>query len=831
MDVLPVDFLLPDLCAALSSRNCAVLQAPPGAGKTTRVPLALLDQPWLKGQKIIMLEPRRLAARAAARRMADTLGEPVGRTVGYRVRFDSRVSAGTRIEVVTDGLFLRRLQTDPGLDGVGAILFDEFHERSLDVDLSLALAREMQLLREDLRLVVMSATLDAAPVAALLDNAPVLTSEGRTFPVETRYLPAPVQGRIEEAVARQIRQALEEEQGSILVFLPGQGEIRRVQEMLSGLESPSVIFAPLYGDLSQGEQDRAIAPAPAGVRKVVLATAIAETSLTIEGIRIVIDCGLMRIPQFDPRLGMTRLETVPVSQASADQRRGRAGRLEPGICWRLWTGPQHRLLPRFNSPEIREADLAPLALELACQGIRDPRSLVWLDSPPEASLAVARDLLQQLEALDSTGAVTDHGRRMQGLGLHPRLSHMAVKAAGMGLRDMAADTAAVLAERDVVRSVSRTRPADIHWRLQALAGKDRNLPADLSADRGAVAHARKAADQIRSALKSLPGGKGDLETPEGVLVALAYPDRIALRRGGNTGQFLLANGRGAVLAAEDSLAKEGLLAVASVEGGERESRIYLAAPLARKDLERVFGSLIRAEDTIGWSDRDQAVLSRRQLRLGALVLDDAPLREPDPDRVAAALMEGIRQMGLACLPWDRDSIALRGRMAFLQREEPDTGWPDVSDRFLMETLENWLMPYLAGMSRREHLSRLDMGGILRGMLDWSMGQRLDSHAPSHITVPSGSRVALDYSGDVPVLAVRLQEMFGLAETPRVAGGRMPVLIHLLSPAHRPVQVTRDLAGFWANTYAQVRADLRGRYPRHSWPDDPLQATPTRRIKK
>ncbi|AWK86434.1 ATP-dependent helicase HrpB [Azospirillum thermophilum] len=848
---LPIDPVLPALVEALDGRGVAVLQAPPGAGKTTRVPLALLDRPWLQGRKIIVLEPRRLAARAAARRMAAMLGESVGETVGYRVRLDTRVGPKTRIEVVTDGLFLRQLQEDAELPAVGAVLFDEFHERGIDSDLALALVQEARnALRDDLRLVVMSATLDAAPVAALLADgagpAPMVTSEGRAFPVETRHLDAPPPGsRVEEAVAAAVRRALREESGNALVFLPGTGEIRRVQALLEqDGPGPDVLLAPLYGDLTAEAQDRAIAPSPPGTRKVVLATAIAETSLTIEGIRIVVDSGLMRVPRFDPRSGMTRLVTVKVSQASAEQRRGRAGRLEPGVCYRLWPEATHKALAPFTAPEILDADLAPLALELAVWGVADPASLAWLDPPPAAALAQARELLAELGALDGRGAITLHGRRMAGFGVHPRLAHMMLKGKEMGQGVLACELAALMGERDIVRAQPGFRDADLRLRVDLLRGLEGGgrggVGRGLTLERGGAQQALRQARQWQRQLGVKGEGKGGAKGGDGdtaatgLLVALAYPDRIGQRRpgsgaGGAAAQYRLSGGRGAYFAEHEPLAAEDWLAIADLDGAVRESRIFLAAPLTLAELEETFAEQIRSETVVAWDGREQAVLARRRRMLFALALKDERLNNPPPEQIAGAMLQGIRGMGPACLPWSDELRKWQSRVLFLRRMEGED-WPDVSDAALMDGLEEWLLPFLDGVSRRAHLDRIDLGAALRGRLPWAQQQRLDREAPTHVEVPSGSRVPIDYSGDEPVLAVRLQEMFGLAETPRIAGGKVALLLHLLSPARRPVQVTRDLASFWANAYKAVKADLKGQYPKHYWPDNPLEAEPTARAK-
>ncbi|MDP1839585.1 MAG: ATP-dependent helicase HrpB, partial [Reyranella sp.] len=728
MTDLPVDEALPRLKEALAGRNAAVLVAPPGAGKTTRVPLALLDAPWLDGHRIVMQEPRRLAARAAARRMAATLGEAVGETVGYRVRFDSKVGPRTRIEVVTDGLFLRMLQDDPSLDGIGCVIFDELHERGLETDLSFALVREAQTaLREDLRVVAMSATLDPGPVAERLGGAAVIESAGRMFPVETRHLDREAAGRIEDTVAAAIRRALAEESGSALVFLPGVGEIRRVEERLQGL-GPAIDIAPLYGDLSPADQDRAIAPSSAGRRKVVLATSIAETSLTIEGVRIVIDSGLMRMPRFSPRSGMTRLETVRVSQASADQRRGRAGRLEPGVCYRLWTAEAERGLLPFTPPEILDADLAPLALELAAWGVGDVASLPWLTPPPAASLATARALLADLGAVDDSGAITPHGRAMARLGQHPRLAHLVLKGRELGQGKVAALLVAILGERDFLRLPPGQRDADLRHRVDiALSGK--------------------APRQIAEVARRLTQNQASRETPDiamtGALLALAYPDRIGRRRAGTAGRYLLSGGRGAALPEGDPMANEEFLVVADLDGSTQDSRIFLAAPVTAGEIEELYAERIVAEEIVRWSPRDGAVLARRRRRLGALLLEDKPLSRPDADAVKAAMVDGIRQLGLKALPWSDDLARWRERVAFMRAH--DENWPDLSDTPLLASLEEWLGPFLDGVSRRDHLARVDLAAALKALVPWDRQRDLDRLVPTHIEVPSGSRVAVDYS--------------------------------------------------------------------------------------
>lgn len=826
MHIFPIDSSIPDILEALTARSNLVLSAPPGAGKTTRIPPALLSSSWAEAGRIILLQPRRLAARAAAQRMAELMGEAVGETVGYRVRLDRRVGPKTRIESVTTGLFLRQLQGDPELKGVAAILFDEFHERSLDGDLALALALESQAgLRPDLRLLVMSATLDIAAIGALLPNAASVSSAGRSFPVETRYLgdsSARMPERIEDRVAKAVLQAVDAEAGDALVFLPGLAEIRRAQAALEDRLSGGVaVILPLHGDLPPAEQDLALKPDPRGRRKIVLATSIAETSLTIDGIRLVIDSGQKRLPQFDPTTGMTRLTTGRVSLAAANQRRGRAGRTAPGICYRLWSEASERAFAPYDPPEILSADLAPFALELGAWGSTDPKQLALLDPPPAAPLAQARDLLHRLGALDTRHRATPHGKAMAEIGTHPRLAHMMLRAKDQGRGSLACDLAALLSERDLVKGARDD--ADLRHRLDLLHGEG-------SADRGARERIRRAAEAWRKQLGVALDRNPD-RAAIGAVVALAYPDRLAQRRGG-PGQYRLSNGKGARLAETDPLAREDFLAVAALDGDRREARIFLAAPLTLAEIEADFEAEIETVEAIAWNARSEAVEAKSERRLWSLVLGERALATPSGETVIAAMIEGIRAMGLAALPWTPELESFRRRVAFLRAVEGESGaWPDLGDAALLTDLEHWLAPFLAGITRRAHLSRLDLKSALEATLDWKLKKRLDEAAPTHVTAPSGSRIAIDYSDPAaPVLAVRLQEMFGAVDTPRLGGGRVPVLLHLLSPARRPVQVTRDLASFWKNGYAAVRADLRGQYPKHFWPDDPLQAEPTARAK-
>ena len=798
-----------------------MIQAPPGAGKTTRVPPALLQEPWARGKKLVMLEPRRLAARAAARRMAEELGEAVGETIGYRVRLDTRVGPRTRIEVVTEGVLTRLLQQDPSLSAYAAVLFDEFHERSLQTDLSLALCLEARIaLRPELRLVVMSATLDATPVAKLLGRAPVLTSEGRAHPVMTHYRPLREREAELPQIQRAVEQALQEEEGNVLVFLPGTGEIRRLQQRLAERLPAEVVLAPLYGDLDNAAQDRAIAPPPAGKRKVVLATSLAETSLTIEGIRVVVDSGRMRAPRFDPVSGMSRLETFRVSRASADQRRGRAGRLGPGVCYRLWK--ESETLAPANAPEILAADLAELALELARWGAVDPTALQWLDPPPTAAYAQAQELLQELGALDATGRITGHGSELSALPLHPRLAHMVLKGKALGWGALACELAAILSERDPLRSSGRQSPTDVHARLELL--------------RSASAEAQQKTRLMRAAAADLKRSAGvgirDQDAgEEGVLLAFAYPDRIAQHRAGAAARYLLANGRGALLPEGDSLSTSAWLSVAQLDGEAREARVFMAARLGRSDLERHFGERIHEQESVSWDEAQGAVLARRQRRLDALVLEDVPATSVSPEAVTRALLDAVRQRGLERLPWTPALRNLQARLLFLRRVLGNA-WPDVGDAALLQNLDAWLAPWMPGMSRLSHLATLPLHDALLGLLEYGQRRTLEEFAPSHVTVPRGSSLNVDYTaGEVPVLRVRLQEMFGQADTPRLAGGKVPVMLHLLSPAQRPLQVTQDLRGFWQRTWPEVKKEMKGRYPKHQWPDDPTQTVPSRSGRK
>ncbi|WP_374570817.1 ATP-dependent helicase HrpB [Phenylobacterium sp.] len=810
--MLPIHEILPKLEAALAENRCAVLVAPPGAGKTTVVPLALLQAPWRADGRIIVLEPRRLAARAAAERMAKTLGEPVGETVGFRVRMQSRVSARTRVEVVTEGVFTRMILADPGLSGVAAVVFDEFHERSLDADLGLALAREAQgLLREDLRILVMSATLDGAAVARLLDDAPVVESQGRTYPVDTRYLGRDERLRLEDRVVRAVERGLAEETGSLLVFLPGQGEIRRVEALLrERVRRPEVDIDPLYGALDPRDQDRAIAASPPGRRKVVLATSIAETSLTIEGVRVVIDCGLARVPRFDPASGLTRLATVRVSRAAADQRRGRAGRTEPGVCYRLWDEAETRALPAFADPEILDADLSSLALDLARWGARDPADLAFLDPPPAAAFAEARALLRRLEALDEADVLTAHGERLGEFPLPPRLAHMVIKAAESGQAARAAQIAALVTERGL-----GGRDVDLRHRLE-----------NLTRDRSPRARDARALAERWTRLAGPEGKGGALD--DGLLLAFAYPERIARARGG-AGEFQLVSGRGAFVEPTDALAKARWLAVAELGGGERRDRILLAAPVDEAELLAAFAGQLSYEDRVEETGGGK-LRAKRLARLGRIVVRETVDDNPDPAVITRALLERVRAEGVGALPWGPAAKALRRRIAFL-RDLGETDWPDLSDAALADRLDEWLAPLLDGVRSLAELRPDVLDGAVRTLVPWDRLQRLEAALPSHWTAPTGSRLPIDYAAEGgPRVDVRVQEVFGLSEHPAVAGGKVPLTLALLSPAHRPIQMTKDLPGFWRGSWKDVRAEMRGRYPKHVWPEDPAAAAATTRAK-
>lgn len=837
---LPIDAVLPALREALAQRDEAVLEAPPGAGKTTRVPLALLNEPWLAGQTILMLEPRRLAARAAAERLASELGEKVGETVGYRIRLDSKVGPSTRIEVVTEGILTRRLQDDPALDGVGLVIFDEYHERSLDADLALALSLNGRALFRDeqpLKILLMSATLDGERLSALLDDAPVVRSDGRMFPVTTQWgRPFQAGEFIEPRVVQTVLDALGSQTGSVLVFLPGQAEIRRVNQQLADAlgERRDIVLCPLHGELDLNAQRAAIEPAPQGTRKVVLATNIAETSITIDGVRVVVDAGLARVPRFDPGSGMTRLDTQRISRASATQRAGRAGRLEPGVCYRLWSEAQHDQLAAYGTPEILQADLAGLALQLARWGVA-PAQLVWLDVPPAAAYAQAQDLLGRLGALSrpthEDWNITTHGQAMAEVPAHPRIAHLLLRGHALGLGALACDVAALLGERDILRGAG----ADLHSRLTLLAGTERAA----RGAQGGVQRAKQLARQYRGYLRgSVTGPVVDPDHSRwlGALLALAYPDRVALQRRAGGAEYRLANGRAALFAEADALMKQPWLVVADLGSrqGQREERIYLAAEFDPALFDSVLSEQVTQVDHLEWDEREGVFRAERQRKAGELIISREPLTGLDDSARGHALLALVRRKGLELLPWTPELRQWQARVALLRQldlqKQDSSEWPDVGNEALLATLEHWLLPYLGKVSRLSHFGNLDLPSILHNLLPWPLPQRLDELAPHHLGVPSGSSIRLDYSEHPPILAVRLQELFGLADTPRIANGRQIVKLHLLSPARRPVQVTQDLANFWRSTYAEVKKDLKGRYPKHYWPDDPLVAEATAKVK-
>ena len=817
---LPIDVVLDELARTLAGRNAAVLVAPPGAGKTTRVPLALLDEPWTKGKKIIVLEPRRIAARASAERMAKTIGERVGETVGYRVRFGSKVSRATRIEVVTEGIFTRQILDDPELNGVAAVLFDEFHERSLDADLGLALARDAQTgLREELRILVMSATLDGARVARLLGEAPVIASEGRAFPVETRHLGRKPDAPLERQMADAIALALRADPGSVLAFLPGAAEIRRTQNFLAErIHDASIEIVPLFGALEASVQDRAIQPAPKGQRKVVLATSIAETSLTIEGVRIVVDSGMARVPRYEPDIGLTRLETVRASRAAVDQRRGRAGRTEPGVCYRLWDEPQTASLAAYTQPEILSADLSSLVLDLAQWGVSDPATLAFLDPPPAPAWKEAKSLLLELGALDADGRITTEGKRLRALALPPRLARMIVDSQALGSGEEAAEIAAVLTERGLGGD-----SVDLDVRLDQFR-RDRSQRAG---------SARTLAQRWASQVAASAGKPGEDASPStGVMLAFAFPDRVARNRG--NGSFVLANGRGAAVDQASALARTPYIAVAELTGTAANGRILLAAPITQAEIEIRFADHIETADEISFDRGALALRARRKKTLHAITLSEAPLALQPSAETARVLADGLISVGLDRLPWSKPAKQWRDRVMFLRKAEGETSehsWPDLSDDALAAQRETWLVPALYDKTSLREFSAGELSEALMTLLPWELRARLEREAPTHFEAPTGTALAIDYEAEQgPTIAVRLQELFGLNTHPSIANGKIPLVLELLSPAHRPVQVTRDLPGFWRGSYAAVRSDLRGRYPRHPWPEDPASAMPTRRVK-
>ena len=839
LPTLPIVDALSALRAALTHQRSAVLEAPPGAGKSTVVPLALLEESWVVGRKILMLEPRRLAARAVAERMAATLGQSVGDTVGYRMRLDTRVSRSTRIEVVTEGVLTRMLQQDPSLEDVALVIFDEFHERNLQADLGLALCLDARKTLElDLRVLVMSATLDGAAVASLMDDAPVITSSGKMFPVALQYLGKgfPVLSgeaeSIERLVVLAVQRALRETEGDMLVFLPGAGEIRRVNESLAtseDIKTRRIEIYPLYGDLSAAEQDAALRDDPRAPRRVILATNIAETSLTLPRVRVVIDSGLVRRSVFDPVTGMSRLDTCRISRASAEQRMGRAGRVAPGHCYRLWSEGAHRSLAAHSPAEMMEADLTPLALDLARWGTSDATSLRWLDPPPRAMLDAARDLLTRLGLLDTSLQLTSKGKEVADWPMHPRLALLLLEASDRGEAQLGARLAALLGERDLLRATG-IRDTDVLTRLDVL---DDRAPIGAQVDRGSLMRARKSAAQFERRITAR-----DLSTPApkldaAGLLACAYPDRIGKRRAGTEGRYLLANGRGAAFRGPDRLARSEYLVALDLDDRDREARILMAAALDRDMLEAAAGNRIAHECEVRWSSTEELIIARDVVKLDALVLDEKPLSRVPAEDAVPAMIEGIRAMGLESLPWDVDSRSFCARIELARSRDLPAAktWPSFARESLLQQLEDWLAPWLDGVMRRAHLSRIPLMEALRFRLGPTGSTELDRLMPTHITVPTGSRIRIDYEDDLaPCASMRMQEVFGLASTPRIGAGLIPVTFKLLSPAQRPLQVTSDLASFWRNAYTEVRKDMRGRYPRHYWPEDPLQAEPTKRVR-
>jgi ATP-dependent helicase HrpB len=824
MDSLPIDIVLPELKETFRKHNNVVLSADPGAGKTTRVPLALRDEKWLAEKKVLMLEPRRLAAQRSAAYMARLLEENVGDTVGYRIRGDSKVGKRTLIEVVTEGILTRMLQNDPALPDVGIIIFDEFHERSIHTDLGLALALDVQQhLRPDLHLLVMSATIDVAAVSSLLDNAAIIKSEGRMFPVETIYATRAQEKQIDPLVVSTIHRALRETEGDLLVFLPGQREIRRIESLLREQElPPGTKVHMLFGDAPPQHQQLALAPAAAGTRKIILSTSIAETSLTIDGIRVVIDSGFARGPRFDPRRGMSGLVTTPVSKATADQRRGRAGRQQPGVCYRLWTEQWNTVLTLFPKPEILVADLASFTLELARWGSPEGKGLRFIDPPPAPHLSQARDLLTRLGAVNPEGKLTKHGIAMNDLPVHPRFAHMLLRGKELGSASLACDIAALLDERDLLRG-KHDDDIDLRSRLHVL--KHGGTQFRDSRDR---------VQQQSKRLRELLGVREHSSTEErlGSLVALAYPDRVGKQREKEGLKYQLAGGSGAMLPKESMLSREEYLAIADVDGAGNEVKVFLAAPLTEQDIKEAFSGQLTITEEVGWNMRQEAISAKQVIRFGTIELSHTQI-SPPAEKMISAMIEGIQLLGLNALPWTKEATSFRSRSEWLRAANlAGSDWPDLSDEHLAGSVDEWLSPYLQGITKRSHLERLDMFKIIKAMFSYSQSNQLDKLAPTHLTVPTGSHIPIDYSsGSQPVLAVRLQEMFGQTETPTVGGGKVKVLLHLLSPARRPLAVTQDLPSFWKNAYPDVRKDMRGKYPKHFWPENPLEAEPTRRVKK
>ncbi len=824
---LPIDPLLPELTRILDSHRAVVLQAEPGAGKTTRVPLACLSCEWLGDKKILMLEPRRLAAQSAARYMSKQRGEGVGATIGYRIRGDAKVSKSTRIEVVTEGVLTRLLQEDPSLEGIGAIIFDEFHERGLHADLGLALVLEVQrIFREDLRIIVMSATLDGERVAALLGNAPILTSPGRAFPVEVRYLPE-LHGRyVEERVARAVHLALENNSGDILVFLPGRAEIQRTLTLLEAKRDDSLLILPLSSEQSEQEQQQALSPAPAGIRKVILSTSIAETSLTIEGVQVVIDAGLMRVPRYDPGRGMSTLVTIPVTQASAEQRKGRAGRTSKGVCYRLWASGEHASLARFNTPEILQTDLVPFALELAKWGSPDVSQFSFLDSPPSSVLTEARGILFNLGAINAEGGITAHGSAMHILGVHPRFAHMLLRGKELRLGALACDVAAILEERDLIRG--KNQEIDLYSRWHILHTY-RSSRYDSGVSRALLQRIIDQSERLRKVL----GVSRDSTQGEGLgtLVALAFPERVGVQRTPQGNKYILRSGVGAELPAKSLLTREKFLAVADLDGGGAHARIYLTERISEEEIREIFADEIESISETVWNSAERSVRARVTERLGALVLSER-VHKASEEEVREAMLFGIRQLGIECLPWNDESRNLAARIEWVRKSGLMKGTlAEFSPEALLERISEWLGPFLQNTRTIDALQKIDLVSALASSLTWDEKKEIDRLAPSHFVLPTGTNAPITYAGvENPTLSVRLQEMLGQAETPKIGDGRTALVLELLSPARRPLQVTRDLTSFWKNAYKEVRKEMVGRYPKHYWPENPSDAKPTRRVK-
>lgn len=818
----PVLEIIPALKQALQKNPVVVLQAPPGAGKSTVLPLQLLNEPWLENKKMILLEPRRLAARSVALRMAEELNEEAGATIGYRVRFESVVSKKTRIEVVTEGILTRMIQSDNSLEGVGLVIFDEFHERSLQADLALALCHQLQqVLREDLRILIMSATLDGDKISSLFHQAPVISSTGKQYPVQQHYIPAEKDLHISVAVARAVRKALREQTGDLLVFLPGAGEIQRVKTSLEE-ENISAIVVPLYGDLPFKKQQEAIRPHPQGIRKIVLATSLAETSLTIEGITTVIDSGFSRVPRFDPRSGLTRLETVRVTRDAADQRAGRAGRLGPGVCYRLWSEATHHMLQPSRQPEILEADLASLILELANWGVQQINDLLWISPPPDGAVSQAKELLHQLEALDNNNRITARGKEMLKLPTHPRIAHMLLSPGGDVV--LATDIASILEERD---PLPKEAGADLSLRVEILRKWRRGEY--VSAERNVLERMERLASSWRRILNLKTDNTNPVDAEVGKLIAEAYPERIAQQLEKQGVRFKLANGRVVRLPDHDPLKRESWLAVAQLDAGSGEGKIFLAAPVREEDL------LHRASESevVRWDADRGMITATLERKIGNVVLSARSIKNVGDELRIKILCAAVRDEGLKLLGWHDAQREWQARVRSMSVWRPDDHWPDVTDENLLKTTEAWLAPFLTGVSKRFDFQRLELHNILTGLIPWELQAKLDKYAPARIQVPSGSFIKLNYfmDGSAPVMEVRLQEMFGLLETPAINEGRTKITLHLLSPGYKPVQVTQDLKSFWQTAYHEVRKQLRMRYPRHHWPEDPWTAEAVRGAKR